>query len=465
MKYPAYSVLLDCMKLPTTSTFILSSERADFIRTAVELVFLTCLISPLNSEELIAEQGVPILSSLLDFFVNVARTYSQKTESSDTKIDATVASQETVADTISFIVRIISGVGFYETGRDSLKTLHERSCFLQNWRRCLDGSLFVTHDGKMDDKPIKRFALEGVANFALDLSLQDAFIGCGVVWPLLQNILQFDPTLEQQTQSDFSDFDDICVSVAANNVAARLSVRALGVLSGLYGSSSKHQLLATSLETFLTIPIARMLRNKRTGVILSVLSCNVERADLIWNDKMRQQLESLLSSQVTERAELGCREATKELEVIGEFRYETLEAEIRIAGIYVRCFVKDGKDALSHVENPNQFFDAIVGLVARSMNALGHFEGWINIPVIGDSSLSIKDPAASSSYDSAEFVLAMNALLVLCRVEELICDVLLVSSSMFSSTILSLLELPLQSQVSVSLVDAFHWMVRLLTYA
>ena len=69
-KYPAYAMLMEVLKLPSGNPdAILLPKRAEFVRTAVDLVFQTCLVSPLNAEELVVEGAVTMLEQLLNFYV------------------------------------------------------------------------------------------------------------------------------------------------------------------------------------------------------------------------------------------------------------------------------------------------------------------------------------------------------------------------------------------------------------
>lgn len=458
-KYPAYSILLSCIRgVPAPdggeSSMLESAfaklDRAMFVQSAVELIFRTCLISPLNSEELVSESGVSTLVSLLEFYVAVARVYKATPMDAEARASAKLAPDEVIADIIAHAVHTLSGVAFYATGRAAIRALPEVSCFLVNWRRCLDGSLFLDRgSGQVLDGPMKRYAMEGIANMALDESLQEGLVGSGVLWSLLQSSLLFDPTLEQQMSFENNDKDDIGLSVSAINIAARLSVRALGVLSGLYGDGPRNTQVAECLKKLLTNPVARMLRNKRTGAVLRILNTNVERADIIWNVKMRNQLELLLNKILKERPEETCRDIGEELSMVGEFQYDALKEEVRIGDIYVRCFNKGGKEELSNVENAHKFFDAIANFIARSLNSIEHAEGWIDIPVANET----EDGSTRSSILSTtapDFFLAMNALRILCRVDGLIDDALCDTPSIIPSMLLSLLELPLDSEVCMN---------------
>ena len=72
-KYPAYALLLLVLKIPAGDggACLMAPPRARFVYAAVELLFPTCLVSPLNAEELVAEGGVPVLARLLRHYVGV----------------------------------------------------------------------------------------------------------------------------------------------------------------------------------------------------------------------------------------------------------------------------------------------------------------------------------------------------------------------------------------------------------
>merc|ERR1711935_366714 len=80
-------MLLSCLKLPISirkskkssekdvdilSCCLLKPKRVTFTQYLVELLFHTCLVSPLNAEELIVEKGILILEDALDFYIRAA---------------------------------------------------------------------------------------------------------------------------------------------------------------------------------------------------------------------------------------------------------------------------------------------------------------------------------------------------------------------------------------------------------
>lgn len=453
-KYPAYRILLTCLALPSNCQYMndvdisallatpyLQADRAEFTRLAVELLFRTCLVSPLNSEELVAESGVPVLAALLDFYVVVARNMEALKQKSGVENHSSVISEAVVADILGNTVHTLAGMAFFETGRNSLKEVGQQSRLLLNWRRCVDGSLFKARDGKQLDAPIKRFALEGVTNMSKDSLLQTKLVGAGVLWPLLRLSLQYDPTLEAASTGGM-DQDDIDLSVGASNVAARLSVRALGMLSGALEDAPKNESVASAMDILLTKPLARMLGIRRTGEILRALNTNVEQPDLIWDTSMRNQLETLLLKIEAERPENDVREIEEELLPTSGFSFEALKRELQIGGVYVRVFNNIGRDALSCVQRPGVFADDLVAFVARSLNGSKQVKDWkpISIEELQDG------PKAELNENS--FLLVMRALQTVCRVDGLLTESIQLTSTV-PSVLLSLLELPVDSEVRI----------------
>jgi len=454
-KYPAYGILLDCLKLPQSclsaldegtrilDTSLVHPARALFTLDALKLVYHTCLVSPLNSEELVAESGVSTLVDLLGFYMKLCN-------SSAMLADGKHISNSTLMESVTFIVRTLSGVAFFESGRSAILRLGHLASFLVSWCGCIKGTECIQKKGDAQDAAVRRYALEGIINMAKDSSLQEQLIGAGVVWPLLMLALMFDPTLDEETTSTSCN-DDVGISLAATNVQARLSVRALGMLSGALKEAPLNEPLQKCLSQLLTEPVARMLRNRRTGEILRILNTNVEMPDIIWNLSMRNQLESALSKIKEERAWELCQPLSEELSVVGDFQYEALKNEVQIAGVYVRVFNKGGKDGVSHVSNPSAFMVAVTNFIARSLNGSGLDVKWVPIPIEDTDSAG---PKLFTSVSEPSFLMAVKALRILLEVNGLVDDLLLSSPCIIPSTMLSLVELPPESEVS-----SISWLV------
>jgi hypothetical protein len=465
-KYPAYQLLFSCLKLSTYSagarekgdatemfsSTLMSRKRAMFVRDTVELIFRTCLASPLNAEELISEKGVHVLEAILDFYLHAASLmHNRPTAILD------VAPEELVYDILSNVVHIFAGIAFYESGRAAIESLPDLPRFCINWRRCLDGKYLVPKSKETIDVTLKRFSVEGVSNMSRSTILQNALVGAGILWPIGRFVLGFDPTLDEASISRENLEDDIGVSQASKNVQARLAVRALGMLSGfmqdpkLAAPPNSH--VQAALKTLLTSPIALLLRNKRTGEILRTLNTNVETPSRIWNVEMRNELLKVISSMEQGRPESSVQSLVEELGGLSGFAYSTLTNEMQIGGIYVRLFNKLGaeKGGLRHIDDPSVFAIQLAAYVARCVNDSNDLADnflALTVPDHDDTA----DPETVAINDQ-RFIMALSAMSILFRSNGLVDEVLFDTSTAVSSLLLSLLELPLDSEVRFPLND------------
>lgn len=464
-KYPIYRMLLSCLEMPSSCKEALKKndagallfvclsnlKRAEFVRTTIALVFQTCLVSPMNSQELIVEGGVVVLESLLDYYIRVLHMMRKGGAS---EFDA----EECISEIISDIVHTIAGICYFETGREAVLSLEKPTRLCINWRRCFDGRyLNSTKRDNIGDSTIKRYALEGVANMAKDEKLQKILIGSGIVWPLMKYMLGYDPTLDEvSTLND--DQDDVGLSQAASNTHARLSTRALGTLCGVLQdaalASPRNDVLSVACSKLLTSPVALMLRNKRTGELLKTLNTNIETPARIWNVNMRNELNSFLNKMEQERPEDECQSIEDELSKVEHFEYSLLKEELRIGGVYVRVFNRmgSGREAIREVPDPAMLAKQVTDFIARSINASDDLpEDWVALPLNFECSASspfLKGEATQTvKIHDKRFLMAIKALLQLVRVDGLIDDVLCEPNSAVPSILLSLLELPQDSEV------------------
>jgi DnaJ family protein C protein 13 len=464
-KYPAYQMLFACLKIPASSadardrkdasailrSALMTSRRAEFVRDTVELVFRTCLVSPLNAEELVNTSGVLILDELLDFYVNCAHMLDDTPKNKQNAL-----TDETVSQILANIIHTLSGVAFYESGRAAIAALEDRSRFCMNWRRCLDGRYLGERIRNAGDTLIKRYSLEGVGHMAKNETLQAELISCGIVWPLLRFLLGFDPTLDEGVMSRDSLEDDIGISQAASNCQARLAVRGLGMLCGALQDknlvSPKNAALQKSLDALLTAPIALLLRNKRTSEILRILNANVETPSRIWNVNMRAELVKFLQRVDKERPEDSIRSIADELVQTSSFEYAAIKNELRIGGIYIRLFNQVGLDSGStrEIQSPAAFAKQLLAFVAKCIDSSKDLPvGWLALDLtaedldISGMSTTLKD----MSIDDRKFVLVVTALKILVRTDGLIDDVLCNLDVGATPVLLSLLELPQESEV------------------
>ena len=467
-KYPAYRMLLECLKIPASwrdfdidtdfdsvaGCCLLMTERAEFVRTAADLVFHTCLVSPLNAEELIAEGGLPILESLLDFYVNSARFVcdSSVLRTLPKEKAGLIASETLIMDILSHLVHTLSGVAFFESGRHGILALQDPKRLSVNWRRCLECKFKGIICYAEGTAAMKRFALEGIANMAKSHELQDHLVGSGVIWPLIRHMLNYDPTLE----GTFNEGEEkVNISQAATNELGRLSARALGMLSGVVRDPAlvtpENREVQRALRKLLSAPVAQMLRNKRTSEILLTLNTNVETPVRIWNVSMRRELSTFISKMENERPEGSCRSVADELEaVMTSFEYTVLKNEMNIGGVYLRVFnaMGGGREALREIADATQFASHILGFIALCMNQSNELgDGWIELSQSTVLSDRTEEEATKLSISDVRFNMAVMALSLLVRIDGLVDDVLCDSCKQPTAVLLSLLELPQNSEV------------------
>ncbi|KAL3930367.1 MAG: hypothetical protein SGBAC_011798 [Bacillariaceae sp.] len=462
-KYPAYKILMTCLQLPQScedarrsgdtdailGTCLMKAKRAEFVRDAVELLFRTCVISPLNAEELVAESGVEVLESLLDFYVQASRCADNRNT-----VSASDATNQVIVEILSNVVHTLSGVAYFETGRSAIASLENSYRFCINWRRCLDGKSLGAKVQQVGDSLIRRYSLEGVANMARSLDLQNVLIGAGIVWPVGRYLLGYDPTLDENAMAREISDDDIGVSQAASNSHARLAVRALGMLCGFLQDkafeSPRNMELQRALSVMLTGPIASLLRYKRTGNILTILNSNVETPMRIWNVQMRNDLLKFLGDMGDKHPDGEMLSPAESLKGVDTFCHRVLKDELRIGGVYIRVFNQKGLEqgVLRDISNPGLFARRLTHFIARCLNESDRFPAeWIKLQIQKENSDLDEYDADDTELEFVQisdrrFVAIVTALRILVRVDGLVDDALCDASTNLASVVLSLLELP-----------------------
>ena len=180
---------------------------------------------------------------------------------------------------------------------------------------------------------------------------------------------------------------------------------------------------------------------------------------------MRKELSSFVATAEKERPEDTCQSLDDELSQVADFEYSQLKEELQIGGIYIRIFNRmgSGREAIREIPYPAMLAKQITDFIARSINASSDLpDGWVALPLSFDSSQGgetatfLKDEAAKvAEVRGSKFLMAIKALLQLVRVDGVIDDVLCEeSSSAVPSVLVSLLELPQDSEVKI-LLDMF----------
>jgi hypothetical protein len=128
---------------------------------------------------------------------------------------------------------------------------------------------------------------------------------------------------------------------------------------------------------------------------------------------------------------------------------------LQIGGVYVRIFNQLGleKGALREVQRPGLFAKKLTNFIAKCINSSKDLpDSWSPLPMSeaqeDDHSPDLVEALLTSvSIRDRRFVLVISALRILVRVDGLIDDVLCETSANLPPVLLSLLELPQDSEV------------------
>ena len=358
MKYPSYSVLLGCLQVPsdveTIGLFQSWARRhhAHFVRAAAELVFRTCLISPQNATEIIAQSGLVVLCSLLGGTMKVIDSINSA------GCDGDIAPIDTFLEIICFSLRTVSGILSFDSGRERLLTSAEtQGSLMQIFYACIHGSRWENSHSHTAE--IKQAALEGICHLTKDVKCQRFVVEFGLLWPLIGCLLLYDISVESsfELQMDVSNISAAC------NRHAMLAVQAIGDVCT--------KLLKEALDTLFTPPLSELIRDRRYKEFLKIVNSNVEEAYVIWNCDMRSQLEVLIQKQTAERHQNpGQRSLKEEVECLESHQYEALLNEVIIGGVYVRIFNKVGLDAIRSVKDVAAFATSLIAFAMKEVETV-----------------------------------------------------------------------------------------------
>ena len=455
-KYPAYRMLLLCLQLPQPSkqedshdiiisNCLVQKDWARFVKTALDLIIQTCLVSRLNIEELNAEGGVSVLCSLFNFFIDIDECLFKRIGEHLGELE-NYASHVEIMDIIRNLVRTIAGLCIHDMGRSSLLLiLDPANKFGRNWSLCVAG----LHTNTEQSVYIKKFALEGVASMAKSSELQNLLVKSGIVWQLVQLLLGYDPSLEEANNAS-DDQDDLCLSQATCNTHARLAARGLGMMCGVLKDpaliSPKNSNLFCVLSKLLTPPIARLLRNKRTVKLLQTLNSNTKSPTKIWNVAMRNELETFLLKIQTDREVQDPQTVDDELKAIhNSFNYTSLKGEVTIGGVYLSAFngIRGDRKSIQEIPDLNIFTKQVLNVIASCMNRLlSDRVDWTHLAQFGGLHLDSEHADWSScNTTDQKFKMAIVTLQALVYLDELVGDIFCDAEGLAPPILLSLLEL------------------------
>ncbi|CAD7701733.1 unnamed protein product, partial [Ostreobium quekettii] len=326
-KYAGYPMLLDAVTLPEDGSgeHFLSDERAPQLQTAVALCWLTCVCSPLNGEELTRSAGVDILGRLLMRCISV--------------VPMDVAATEPAIIIATNALRTFAGLSMFANARRELK---DRALLVTDIVRCC---AFERVPAAVDA------ALLCLSHMALSPELQLLMLDVGVLGYVVPLTLCFDTTEEDPEAPLPPPFStspeegpgrsllgqllglgmETANMQARKNFHAMLAAHVLGRLAGMMcGKHATKEMpqAAAALKALLTESLVARLSDPDPRGLLRILNSSTETPQVIWNGKMRAEVLSLMEAQ------RECPDAN----AAAEFRFDALEGELQISGVFVRVY-------------------------------------------------------------------------------------------------------------------------------
>ncbi|KAK1282702.1 hypothetical protein QJS10_CPB22g00984 [Acorus calamus] len=342
-KYAGYPMLLNAVTVDKDDNNFLSSDRAQLLVAASELIWLTCASSLMNGEELVRDGGIPLLATLLSRCMCV--------------VQPTTPANEPSAIIVTNVMRTFAALSQFEGARVEMLKF---------------GGLVedIVHCTELELVPSAvEAALQTAALVSVSSELQNALLRAGALWYLLPLLFQYDSTAEE---SDASEAHGVGASVqTAKNLHAVHASEALSKLSGLCGDGTLtpfNQAAANALSALLTPKLARMLKNHLPKDLLSIMNTNLESPEyqfkvlkwvmIIWNSSTRSELLKFVDQQ---RATQGP-DGSYDLEQAHLFTYEALSKELHVGNVYLRVYNDQPEFDISE---PEAFCVALIEFISE----------------------------------------------------------------------------------------------------
>ncbi|KAK9269493.1 hypothetical protein L1049_001268 [Liquidambar formosana] len=370
-KYAGYPMLLNAVTVDKDDNNFLSSDRAPLLVAASELIWLTCMSSSLNGEELVRDGGIQLLATLLSRCMCV--------------VQPTTPASEPSAIIVTNVMRTFSVLSQFESARVEML---EFSGLAEDIVHCTELELVPA---AVDA------ALLTIAHVSVSSELQDTLLKAGVLWYLLPLLLQYDSTAEE---SDSTEAHGVGASVQiAKNLHAVRASQALSRLSGLCTdgvSTPYNQAAADALKALLTPKLASLLKDQLPKDLLSRLNTNLESPEIIWNSSTRAELLKFVDQQRSIQGPDG----SYDLKDSHAFLYKALSKELYVGNVYLRVYNDQPDFELSE---PEAFcvalLDFISCLVHNQSVTESDVQGKVNLTVPSIETSELQSDTADGSIN------------------------------------------------------------------
>ncbi|KAL4589683.1 hypothetical protein LXL04_002591 [Taraxacum kok-saghyz] len=336
-KYAGYPMLLNAVTVDNDDTNFLSPERAPLLVAASELMWLTCVSSSLNGEELVRDGGIQLLATLLSRCMLVVQPTTPGTEPS--------------AIIVTNVMRTFSSLSQFESARTEVLDL---TGLVEDIVHCTELELIPS---AVDA------ALQTIAHLCVSSELQNALLKAGVLWYLLPLLLEYDSTAEEPDAT--SEAHGVGASVqTAKNLHAIRAANALSRISGMAveNPTPYNQEAADALKALLTPKLASMLKDDMPKDLLIKLNSNLELPEIIWNSSTRAELLKFVDQK---RATL-VPDGSHTMKDSHGFLYEALCKETLIGNVYLRVY-NDQPDF--EITDPESFCVALIEYISRIVHS------------------------------------------------------------------------------------------------
>lgn len=383
-KYAGYPLLLEAIAGVKAEDKI-SGDKASHLEACTRLVYLTCLASPKNAEELVREGGTECLMYLMTRLVPLCCGVHPplQAESSEMKI-------------LDNVMHTLSGLATLKEARDRMAANGQ---FSQLLIQCLT----IPHAPR-----IMQHALEAVARLAILQPLQESLVNAGAVYRLIPLLFRFDATLEAQeakaaagAQPSSAASTPVAGASSASpggsasahtsdneqkaaNQQAKLAARALGRLGGYLDgdlATPYNSRVRRALAALLTPPLAKRLSKPGPDPLLRTLNAHEEGALVVWNANMRKELSVFIGQALDALQRTG----VADMGPAAGFVFSYLREELRLSGIYIKFYVQDPTHV--QLEQPQVTVLALLEHIAFSKAG-----GGVAVPdAIRDAGIKVQD--------------------------------------------------------------------------
>ena len=343
-KYAGYPLVMQAIRQIPKDTPI-TGDSGPMAEALTRLIYLTCLTSPRNAEELVREDGTEALAELLGQLVKDV-PFGTKALLPDKPLPK--RGDELGLRVVENVMRTLSGLATLPEARERMTKM---DTLMTNIVHCLR---------YLRAAKVMQYALEMVSRLAALPELQSKMVQAGALFRLVPLFFRFDTTLEGAATEGHTVANE---QKAANHMA-KLSVRAVGRLGGYLAhekkmATPKNPRVQRMMRQMITPPLAKRLGRASPDSLLKSLVGHEESPTVMWNADMRKELLRFLKKHCDELSETGRTEA----DAATQFNHSALADELCIEGLFVRFFVSDPTLTL---DNPHAFLRGLMAYIAMS---------------------------------------------------------------------------------------------------